>query len=204
MAKSAVKLEVLSNVSNGGATTIDASSPYALQVAIEGSAPLLFHAWNCDSVEAKSKAAKNSKAKKSDDLESYVYRNDVGELCIPGEYLRQAMIWSAKFKQDPRSPRKSASDLFKAGIVCTTSLASLGKKEWDYIDRRRVMIQRNGITRERPALREGWKAEFDFTVLVPEYIDRHLFADVLQNAGRLIGIGDFRPTFGRFNVCKFE
>jgi len=197
------EIEVLANVSNGGEFAIDATQPYSLHVGIEGSAPILFHAWNCDSVAAKGKASKNSKAKKSDDVESYVYRNTGGELCLPGEYLRQSIIAAAKFKQDPRSPRKSAADLFKAGIVCTTNLASLGVKDWDYIDRRRVTVQRNGITRERPAMREGWRVEFDFTVLVPEYIDRHLFADVLQNAGRLIGLGDFRPTFGRFAVSAF-
>ena len=204
MAKSAVKLEVFSNVSDGGNNTIESSEPYSLKVGIEGSAPILFHAWNCESVDAKSKASKNSKAKKTDDVESYVYRNDRGEVCLPGEYLRQSIIMAAKFKQDPRSPRKSAMDLFKAGLVCTTPLASLGVKNWDYIDRRRVTVQRNGITRERPAMREGWKAEVEFAILVPEYIDRHLFADVLQNAGRLVGVGDFRPTFGRFAVYKYE
>src|SRR6202142_1814180 len=84
MAKSAAKLEVLSGVSNGGMDAIETSIPYNLKVGIEGAAPILFHAWNCESVDAKSKAAKNSKAKKSDDVESYVYRNDKGEICIPG------------------------------------------------------------------------------------------------------------------------
>jgi hypothetical protein len=199
-----IEVEVLANVSNGGATAIETQTPYQLIVGIEGTAPILFHAWNCDAVDAKGKASKNSKAKKSDDLESYVYRNAKKELCLPGEYLRQSMIAAAKFKQDPRSPRKSACDLFKAALVSTTTLASLGAKDWDYVDRRRVTIQRNGITRERPAMREGWRAQFDFTVLLPEYVDRHLFADVLQSAGRLIGVGDFRPTFGRFSVSKFE
>lgn len=198
-----IEAEVLANVSNGGASAIATGVPYQVNVRIEGAAPILFHGWNCEAVEAKGKAAKNSKAKKSDDLESYVYRNVAGDLCLPGEYLRQAVIAAAKFKQDPRSPRKSAADLFKAGIVCTTHLASLGVRDWDYVDRRRVTVQRNGITRERPALREGWKAAFDFTILLPEYIDRHLFAEVTQSAGRLVGLGDFRPTYGRFNIALY-
>jgi hypothetical protein len=28
--------------------------------------------------------------------------------------------------------------------------------------------------------------------------------DVIINAGRLIGVGDFRPTYGRFIVTKFD
>ena len=56
----------------------------------------------------KAKAAKNSKAKKTDNLETYVYRCDNGNLGIPGEYLRGSVINAAKYRQDPRSPRASA------------------------------------------------------------------------------------------------
>src|SRR3990172_9036095 len=142
---------------NGGAGVIDLSMPYVASVTIEGVADLLFHRWNCESIEEKGKAAKGSKAKKTDDLESYVYRNAAGELAIPGEYLRGAMVGAARFRQDPRSPRKSAMDLFKAAIVPLTDLASLGISEWHYEHRARVMVQRNGITRCRPGIKAGWK-----------------------------------------------
>lgn len=203
MAKAALKV-VDDNKTNGGKDSIDASIPYAVEVALEGSSDLLFHRWNCESVETKSKAPKNSKAKKTDDIESYVWRNDSGEICIPGEYLRQSIIHAAKFRQDPRSPRKSAMDLFKAGIVATTQLASFGKETWDYLDTRRVMIQRNGINRTRPAMKVGWKAEFVLQVLTPEYIDPAFLNEVISMSGRLVGVGDFRPTYGRFNVVRFD
>lgn len=135
---------------------------------------------------------------------SYVYRTEGGELAIPGEYLRGAIINAAKFRQDPRSPRKSAMDLFKAAIVVTTPLATLGVKDWDYLDKRRVMIQRNGINRVRPAMRAGWSATFDLLVMLPEYVDPNSLRETIESAGRLIGIGDFRPTFGRFGITKFE
>jgi hypothetical protein len=193
-----------SEVSNGGAEAIAAGEPYSVAVQLEGAADFLFHRWNAEEVDVKSKAAKNSAAKKTDNIESYVYRNDDGELCIPGEYLRQAIIHAAKFRQDPRSPRKSAMDLFKAGVVSMTALASLGKVKWDYEDRRRVVIQRNGVNRTRPAMKAGWTADFDLMVLLPEYISRDDLHQTVSNAGRLIGLGDFRPTYGRFNIVKFE
>ncbi len=189
---------------NGAANTIEMSEPYTVRVAIEGVADFLFHRWNPEAVDAKATAAKGSKAKKSDDVESYVYRNDAGELCIPGEYLRQAIIGAAKYRQDPRSPRKSAMDLFKAGVVTLTPLASVGKTAWDYEDRRRVVVQRNGVNRTRPALKAGWRAEFDLMVNLPEYVSPQLLNEVIGAAGRLIGVGDFRPTYGRFNITGFE
>ncbi len=189
---------------NGAEESIGFSRPYVATVAIEGSAALLLHRWNCEAVAAKAGAAKGSQAKKSDDLESYVYRTDDGQLAIPGEYLRQAIIHAAKFRQDPRSPRKSAMDLFKAAVVPLTELAPLGADRWDYEDTRRVVIQRNGVSRTRPAMKAGWEAEFRLLVNLPEYVDPATLNEVVQTAGRLIGVGDYRPTYGRFNVTKFE
>lgn len=189
---------------NGSAFGVESQIPYRVEVTIEGVAPILFHRWNCESVESKSKAKKGSAEKKSDDIESYVYRNDAGELAIPGEYLRGAIVGAAKFLQDPRSPRKSAADLFKAAIVSLTPLASLGVRDWDYLDKRRVTIQRNAITRSRPAMREGWKVTFILMVNLPEYVDSAMLNTTIQQAGRLIGLADFRPSFGRFNVVEFK
>lgn len=189
---------------NGAKSTIDCEIPYVCEVQIQGSADLLFHRWNCDAVAEKAAAKKGSAAKKSDDLESYVYRNDKGELAIPGEYLRMAIIGAAKFRQDPRSPRKSAMDLFKAAVVSVSPLASLGVKSWDYEDRRRVVIQRSAITRTRPAMKAGWVVKIQLQVNLPEYVSPTLLNEVIQQAGKLIGIGDFRPTFGRFQVVGFE
>jgi len=194
--------EVINNVSNDAA--VDIATPYIANVEIVGTTGFLFHRWSCDAVEEKMNSLKNSKAKKTDNIESYVYRTEKGELAIPGEYLRQALIHAAKFRQDPRSPRKSAMDLFKAGVVSLTELAPLGVKDWDMLDRRRVVIHGSAITRERPAMRKGWKIRVQIQVLLPEYITPDLLSDVLTSAGKLIGIGDFRPTFGRFRVTKFE
>lgn len=190
--------------SNGASNGIEMMMPYRCEITIEGTAPILFHRWNCESVESKSKAKKGSAEKKSDDVESYVYRTDEGELAIPGEYLRGAIVGAAKFQQDPRSPRKSAADLFKAAVISLTPLASLGTKDWDYMDRRRVCIQRNAITRSRPAMKEGWRATFVLLVNLPEYVDAQLLNSTVAAAGKLIGLGDFRPSFGRFNIIKFE
>lgn len=192
------------SVTNGAKKILDLSQPYAVSVTIEGSADFLFHRWNNEAVAEKAASAKGSKAKKSDDVESYVYRNEKGELCVPCEYFRQAVINAAKFRQDPRSPRKSAMDLYKAGLVSLTNLSSLKVKDWDYIDQRRVTVQRNGLTRSRPAMKAGYRLDFDLLVNLPEYINMVDLRETIESAGRLIGIGDFRPTFGRFGVVRYD
>jgi hypothetical protein len=198
------KVVNIGDASNGAKEQVSLSEPWIVGVEITGAADLLFHRWNNEAVAEKAAARKGSASKKSDNVESYVYRNDAGEICLPGEYVRGAIVNAAKFRQDPRSPRKSAMDLFKAAVISLTPLASLGVTEWDYEDRRRVVIQRNGITRVRPAMRAGWKAEFDLLVNLPEYVDQVFLREVLGMAGKLVGVGDFRPTYGRFDLTGFK
>lgn len=209
MAKNSAAI-MLSEPTNGAQEAIETGLPFICHVTIEGTADLLLHAWNVESIEAKSQAKKGSVAKKSDDLESYVKRNDDGVICLPSEYLRMSIVGAAKFRQDPRSPRKSAFDLFKAAIVGLkplapiTTVAGEPPKVWDYEHRCRVQVQRNGITRCRPAFKEGWRVEVPLMCNLPEYVSPKDLNEVIGQAGRLIGVGDFRPTYGRFAVIKFE
>lgn len=209
MAK-AVGAVAVSEPTNSGQAVIDLEAPYSVQVTIEGTADLLLHAWSVEAVAEKSAAKKGSAGKKTDNLESYVRRDERGVICLPSEYLRMSIINGAKYRQDPRSPRKSAMDLYKAGLVGLTMLSPLTNvvgetpKVWDYEDARRVQVQRSGITRIRPAFRAGWKATILFGVLLPEYIHKNDLHEVISQAGRLVGVGDFRPTFGRFLVSEFK
>jgi hypothetical protein len=199
-----MKATEISDPTNGGNTTVNLQAPYIVTVGVVGVADILFHRWNCDAVEAKASAVKGSKAKKTDDIESYTYRNDRNELCLPGTYIVGSIVNAARFKQDPRSPRKSAMDLYKAAIVPLTPLASFGVEAWDYEHRCRVTVQRQGITRTRPAMKAGWHCEWELMCNLPEYVPQGQLLTTVSEAGRLIGIGDFRPTYGRFQVVKFE
>ena len=200
----------LSEPTNAAEDIVMSGAPYVAQVTIRGVCPIIFHRYNCDSVEAKGKAAKGSEAKKTDDVESFVYRDSGRNICIPGVYLVGAITnnknGSAKYLQDPRSPRKSALDLYKAGIIPLTELAPIngGVEDWDFLDRRRVLVQQNAVSRIRPAFLEGWTAKFDIQVVLPEYISPTQLYDVLDKAGKFVGIADNRPTYGRFQITGFD
>lgn len=200
------QLTTMTPVSNHGEFHIETQIPFTVHVSIQGDAPLLLHAWSNEDVKAKSEAKKGSSEKRTDNLESYIHRNDDKHICLPGEYLRQSMILAAKNQPDPRSPRKSMMDLAKASLVVLNDLSVIngGVTEWDYLDQRRVVIQRSGVTRQRPAFKSGWVAGFSIMSLSPEYIDYQMMYRLLCDAGRFCGLGDFRPTFGRFMVISFE
>lgn len=184
--------------------------PFTVKFTLEGVSDMLFHRWNNEEVEAKATAKKGSKKKKTDNVESYVYRNDKGVICLPANYVRMSMVEAGRYFQDPRSPRKMAKDLFKASIVPIELLAPITTvtdnvaDTWDYLDKQRVTIQRAGITRVRPAFLKGWRATFVFQSLQPEYLDEQMFHQALALAGRTVGLADYRPTYGRFLVQHFE
>ncbi len=204
MAKTRNQLTEISPVSNGAEEIINHQRPYRVLIELEGVCPMMFHRWNNESVAAKSRAKKGSIEKKTDDIESFMYKDEKGFICIPGEYVRQSVIHASKYEQDPRSPRKSLMDLMKAALVSLTDLSSLGVKEPDFIDQRRVVIQRSAVTRSRPAMKTGWKAKFILMINLPEYVPHQRLNHILQQAGRIVGLADFRPSFGRFNVNSFE
>lgn len=189
-------------VSNDGAPFIMMGAPYTVTFTLQGTADLLFHRWSNEAVAEKAAAKRGSAAKKTDDLESYVWRDSTGMVCLPGSYVHKAVVEAGRFMQDPRSARKTAMDLFKAAFVPLTALAPLGPT-WEIEDRRRMTVQRQGITRTSPGFRQGWETEFEFSVILPEYVDEQMFHAALSLAGRVIGVGQYRPTYGRFAVVKF-
>lgn len=69
-----------------------------------------------------------------------------------------------------------------------------------FILKRGVRIQKNRIMRTRPMFPTGWNITF-----VLEYDDSVISSEktlikAMQDAGGLVGLGDWRPKFGRFVV----
>lgn len=192
-----------------GVTRHQYSQPYSVQLVIVGTEDILFHRYDVEQVEAQSKAAKGSKEKKTDNVESYVHRTAKGYIGIPGLNFKACLADAAKFFQDPRSPRKSARDMVRAALKVPGEAFfrnAKGKpaKEWDYLDKRRVTVQRNAISRSRPALTQGWKIELQINVVDPEYITSEWLSELIVRAGRSVGLCDYRPDFGTFRVETFK
>lgn len=97
--------------------------------------------------------------------------------------------------------RKTYKDVIKAGVFVEPELIPLNHQQW-IIDKQRVVVNRAGILRCRPRF-NSWS--LDFIILVrEERIQPNILKEILANAGRFHGIGDFRPKFGLFEVTSFE
>lgn len=193
-------------VSNGASALIELSEPYSAEITVQGTAKMLMHCWNNEAVAEKAAAKKNSKQKKTDDLESYVLRDREGYIVMPTVNFCAALADAGKSFADPTSPRKSMRDRLKAIIIPEIEYGRINDsaKTWDFVDMRRVVVQRSGITRHRPGFYEGWTITFKIQVAAPEYLSPESLLQIVEHAGKFQGLGDFRPTFGRFRIKNYD
>ena len=183
--------------------------PFSAKITLQGTQDILFHRWNDEDVQAKAEAKKGSEEKKRDNPEAYIYRNDEGNICIQGRYIVRSVVEAGRNFQDPRSKRKMAKELVQAAVMSDEILSPIlvkGKpvQQWEYDDRQRVCIMRSAITRTRPAFKKGWEVKFTLISLVPDLVTPDFLRKLVDNAGLLIGLGDFRPTYGRFRVVHWD
>lgn len=70
--------------------------------------------------------------------------------------------------------------------------------EANYKDLRRVGNQQNSVMRCRPMF-SGWSLRVP-VLLEQSILDRRDLLEIADRAGQMIGLGDYRPRFGRFTV----
>lgn len=68
-----------------------------------------------------------------------------------------------------------------------------------HIDYRSVAVQRNRTMRARPLVPAGWQTTHSFELLT-DILDGETLTPIFERAGRIVGVGDFRPRFGTFQA----
>lgn len=188
---------------------------YTVNVKVEGIAPLMQHRYPLPDFENMSKGGKRATGEKdyTQEWRQYLYVNGDKEVYQPAVHFDGCLTKaSAGFKiQGQRG--KTYSQLFKGNVFCSPDEILHGIKEPEnldtdgdkclYLDIRPVVVQRARVARIRPCFKPGWKLSFEIQVL-DDQIPSNVVNEVLQLAGRTVGIGDFRPRFGRFMVTGFE
>jgi hypothetical protein len=164
---------------------------------IEGIVPLLFNRFSED-VGSATPPRKKSYDDREEALKR-LYLTEDKQIYTPAEHLDRSMQnASVNFKY---SGRKTFKDYFKAAVFARPDAIVHKNQEW-VIDKRPVVIKGARIMRVRPKL-EQWGLDFDIEVW-DSSIEKKNVNEILAYAGRFVGIGDYRPKFGRFIVTRFE
>ena len=139
--------------------------------------------------------------------------NSDGYVFIPQMAFKNCIAEAAKYLSKP-IPGKGKSNYtkhFEAGIMVTDSLvldvlAEDVEGEWFFVpsDGRRGGARR--VDKCFPVIPE-WSGKVTFFIY-DELVTQEVFTEVLEEAGRFIGIGRFRPRnngfYGRFDVVDVQ
>jgi hypothetical protein len=170
-----------------------------INVTIKGIVPLLQHRYPDEKPDSKITKVRGTRDY-SDEAEKALYKTPEGVIYQPADHILGAIIKAAtEFKITGRG-RKSYKDLAKTALAIYPEAIPHKNQKYE-IDRRPVVVQRARIMRERPKFTD-WELSFAIEI-IDEQFSVPALKEILEAAGK-IGIGDFRPRFGRFMVTQFK
>jgi hypothetical protein len=175
-----------------------------INVTIRGISPLLMHRFpeNEGKIEEKSKKrAGNPEYEK--EVEQGIYKFPDGKPYQPASHIEGTMIKASTNFQISGKKKKTYKDLVKGSVFVFPDAIPHKIQKW-IVDRRSVVVPatRGRVIRARPRL-DNW--ELDFTIEIRnDQLPIEVVKQILDTAGNEVGIGDFRPRFGRFIVTRFE
>jgi hypothetical protein len=183
------------------------------RITFEGTGPLLMHnARLSNPLDPAAKAIKRVSGKRNktdDDHAEMAHLEFIGSLYHDpdaGPYIPADNVWRCLYdaaKKSKRGPK------VKEGVLITTDINPLGgyggardaERLWADENFRHFASAKVGqvrVTRCRPIFRT-WKIEAD-GILDANVLDYTELEQIAETAGSLIGLGDWRPRFGRFTA----
>lgn len=185
--------------------------PKVLTLGLEGVAPLLMHAGRlADPMDpfAQRLAALTSKRAKTQADHEQIARVEwhgglwlsEGRPCIPAEALESALVQAAKSRRAGSLMRVAVT--VGAGMPLRHDGPDDLEALWtDPAHRHRcgVKVGPRTTMRTRPRF-DRWGVVATLTY-APSLIDASTLLDFVRYAGEAVGVGDWRPRFGRFRVA---
>jgi hypothetical protein len=182
------------------------------EVGIESISPMLHHGSQNVGMEKESLKKKGGIALMGDPEEwkKTIYFDEEIGVYMPAISLEASFVNAAK--QFKISGRTTATKYFKSGVfimdekldftVNGKKIKSLDEVE---VDKRTV---KNPSTKGRNvryrAIFKKWQSHFKVLLSADDFISNELLKEVIEFAGMYIGVGDYRPRFGRYKITSFK
>lgn len=174
--------------------------------------PILLHnGQTADPLNKFSKQLKviSSKRKKTDEdhhemarieWHAGLYVNADGRLILPSDFLEATIINGAKKKKNGTKFRSAVFVTEDCELVIPKKYKT-AEELWNYEefrDSRGVRVGQAKVIRTRPIFRE-WSVDVPVTY-DPNQVNEAEIDSAMEDAGSMVGFGDFRPKYGRFDV----
>ena len=187
-----------------------------IKVSVKGVSPLILNnGQTADPLNAYTKRLKEfqSKRKKTDDdyenisrieWESALYLDENNMPVIPSDCIEAMLRESAGksrvvTKKDLQASVWVAED---AKLITNAPFPNLDKAYEECCFRKLVRVNTARVVRTRPIF-FNWKLNYTITYL-PDMINRNDLENILNVASYRIGMGDWRPKFGRFEILEIS
>ncbi len=175
------------------------------KATIRGLCPLLMHRFSEDSLTTPTK--KTGDKKLTDDekrtvAKEYLYL-EKGKLSQPAIHIESTMQKASTQFKMAGNGKKTYKELVKGGVFVFPDMIPHKYQKWE-VDSRAVVNPSTGGRKMcyRPCL-DKWELEFELQVN-DDRADAEVIKQMLEHAGAYIGIGSYRPRFGRFEVVSFK
>lgn len=183
-----------------------------ITITVTGVGPLLMHNGRlADPLDSASKALRSvtgKRTKTDEDHEEMGRIEHLGSLYIDpdvGPYLPGDNIWKSLYEAAKKTKQ---GPLVKEGVLITTSinpLAYAGPRDsnglWqdkNFVFRCTVRNQTNRVVRTRPIFQQ-WRTQAE-GILDEASLNLADLRAIAARAGSLVGMGDWRPKFGRYQA----
>lgn len=176
-----------------------------IKVTIEGTTPILFNRFRDVAIEGKSK--KRTGAVASSDIEDKLYTDEKKKVVLPSVYLKNSLVEAGKQFKIVGKGKSTYSKLLASTIDISPFYIDFKSDKYEVFRISAVNPMTKGrMMTERPMFKK-WSASFS-VVINDEAIDSSIVNEVLEHAGKYVGIGDWRPEkkgmFGKFMISSFK
>jgi hypothetical protein len=154
-------------------------------------------------------ATTGGSAEPNEVAEGKLYLDLDGKPCIPQPNLFRCIIDAGKYFKNGKSKVTTIKSSIIPSCVDLDGLTYRIKSKHGWtVDTRPVRIPATGgrILAHRPCFND-WQLEFEVDLDI-DVMSESLLRDIIDKAGKAVGLGDFRPDckgpFGKFEVTKWE
>jgi hypothetical protein len=184
-----------------------------LQISIQGTTPLICNRFTDEAAETASNGSRGSSAGQDRGTPQeictkklYMGLND--KPMIPQPNLMRCLVEGGRFTKIGKSQitTTKSTQMYACLDIAGAEIALIHEQPWR-VDTRAVRIPSTGgrILAHRPMF-DDWKLEFEAD-LDESIIGEKIFRQVVDDAGKRIGLGDFRPAckgpYGKFLVVHW-
>lgn len=174
-----------------------------LKVKLTGMAPILFHNVNSMDLKKPAKITHAEWEESNEVFKSRLYFDLDSKMVLPTRMILGMMKVAAQKSGIKQAGKRSTyANLIRAVLFLQDNL-KLDQKEKEVLQHREyVTINRSKVLRVFPTLIK-WSGTITL-IYDDTQISEEVLLDILNYGGSYVGVGDYRPEYGRFTVKKMK